>query len=42
VQITFNGNNRNYSATAGALTNNTGAKVSAGFGCQLDKPDGGQ
>jgi len=31
VQTTFNANNNNFSATARALTNNTGAEVSAGF-----------
>ena len=31
VQTTFNTNNNNFSATARALTNNTGVEVSAGF-----------
>ena len=31
VQTTFNANNNNFSATALALTNNTGVEVSAGF-----------
>ena len=31
VQTTFNANNNNFSATAWALTNNTGVEVSAGF-----------
>ena len=31
VQTTFNANKNNFSATARALTNNTGVEVSAGF-----------
>ena len=31
MQTTFNANNNNFSATARALTNNTGVEVSAGF-----------
>jgi DNA invertase Pin-like site-specific DNA recombinase len=31
VQTTFNANNNNFSATARALTNDTGVEVSAGF-----------
>jgi hypothetical protein len=31
VQLTFNANNNNFSATARALTNDTGVEVSAGF-----------
>jgi DNA invertase Pin-like site-specific DNA recombinase len=31
VQTTFDANNNNFSATARALTNNTGVEVSAGF-----------
>ena len=31
MQLTFNASNNNFSATARALTNDTGVEVSAGF-----------